>query len=72
MSLTFNEKVSEVLEPMRMEVRKVNGEVIGATQVKLRENRFRRGEGINQEVFLVIPKGIETGEYQIMVEVGGV
>ena len=70
-SLSFNEKVSEVVEPMRMEVRKVAGEVIGATKIKLRENRFKRGEGINQEVILVIPKRIETGEYQIRIEVGG-
>jgi hypothetical protein len=71
-SFTFNLKVQEVLEPMRMEVRKVNGEVIGATKIKLREHRFKRGEGINQEVVLVIPKRIETGEYQIRLEVGEV
>jgi hypothetical protein len=40
-SFTFNLKVQEVLEPMRMEVRKVNGEVIGATKIKLREHRFK-------------------------------
>jgi hypothetical protein len=55
-----------------MEVRKVNGEVIGATKIKLREHRFKRGEGINQEVVLVIPKRIETGEYQIRLEFGEV
>ena len=71
MSLTFNEKVVEIVEPMRMEVKKVTGEVIGATKVQLRENRFKRGDGINQEVNIVIPKSIETGEYQIRIEVGG-
>lgn len=55
-----------------MEVRKGTGEVVGATKIKLRENSFRRGEGINQEVILVIPKRIETMEYQIRIEVGGV
>lgn len=70
-SLNFIVQAVEVVEPMRIEVRKANGEVSGATEVKLRENRFKRGEGIKQEVMLVIPKGVETGGYQIWVEVGG-
>jgi len=70
-SLKFNVKAIEVVEPMRIEVRKGTGEVSGAADVKLRENRFKRGEGIREEVMLVIPKGIEIGGYQIWVEVGG-
>jgi hypothetical protein len=70
-SLNFNVKAVEIVEPMRVEVRKDTGEVSGATEVKLRENSFKRGEGIKQEVMLVISKGVETGGYQIWVEVGG-
>ena len=70
-SLNFNVKAVEVAEPMRIEVRKGTGEVSGATEVKLSENRFTRGEGIKQEVMLVISKGVETGGYRIWVEVGG-
>ena len=46
MSLNFNVKAVEIVEPMRVEVRKDTGEVSGATEVKLRENSFKRGEGI--------------------------
>ena len=57
---------------MRVEVKNFIGEVVGATYLKLTENRFKRGDGLNQELVLVITKMIETGEYQIRIEVGGV
>ena len=56
---------------MRVEVKNFIGEVVGATYLKLTENRFKRGDGLNQELVLVITKMIETGEYQIRIEVGG-